>query len=483
MKVPGPLASPMPEPEGQDDDGSQQASGLRGAFEKASAPVRAIHAQHPVYFWLALVGTLGGLLAVAAWLRPELVVDEFLWKNFWGPTETDARQISSMERNGVLATTNYTLLSEIVYGLILAGALVSIYQHLFKKRGIRVDGRFIAALLPYVFFGPLARAMEDASVFCQQSTPVLNACEPGIFAYAFISPYIYMLTAAAVIVHLLLAHHSRDLPASRQSQIVGAWLGVQVAVYAFMFYAMRDQFVIMLSPWTVLGLAVVAFLTYLFVRSKSGNHLHAALAGWGLPMALIPVTLIGHWIRSGHSLAAEGTNRVGWILFETEAAARQVLDKATPEILLTTLALTVGVLLLVAGIAYLLRERFKEAAYFLVPLNLGLIGAHMVDGWATFAAICSRAAGATCSGAGFLGLDIPPYSEKHPVSEVFLGFLDGWGFPLMKLALVLLIVYVVDRARYEENEDPDLIGLVKLAVLVLGLGPGTRNAVRVAMGL
>jgi uncharacterized membrane protein len=468
-------------PEG-DDEPAPGAPDPWAAMKRWTQPVLDVHAEHPVYFWLSLTGLTALLVAVAAWLWPEAVVDQFLWKNFWGPTETDARQVASMERNGVQATTSYTLLSEIVYGLILAGALVSIYQHLFKKRGIRVDARFIAALLPYVLFGPLARAMEDASVFCQVATPVRHGCDPGLFAYLFISPFIYMLTAAAVITHLLLAYSSRDLDRGRQTGVVAAWLGVQVAVYAFVFYAMRDQFVVMLSPWTVLGLAALAFGVYWLARGRGTSHLRSALASWGLPMVLVPVTLVGHWIRAGHDLTGE-TYRVGWVMFDQLGQAQRVLDKATPGILLSTLLLTLAVLAVVAAIAYLLRDRYKEAAYFLAPLNLGLIAAHMIDGWATFSAICSQAAGSICSGAAFLGLDIPPYSEKHPVSEVFLGFLDGWAFPLMKLALVVLIVILVDRAQYEDDEDPDLIGLVKLAVLVLGLGPGLRNAVRVAMGL
>jgi uncharacterized membrane protein len=471
----------MPEDEGS-ASGSSPWSAIVDASKRWTRPIRDFHADHPVYFWISLIATASLVLAASAWLWPEAVVDGFLWKNFWGPTETDARQVSVMERNGVQATTSYTLLSEIVYGLILAGALVSIYQHLFKKRGIRVDRRFIAALTPYLFFGPLARAMEDASVFCQQATPTLSACEPGLLSYVFISPFIYMLTAAAVITHLLLGHASRNLDPARRNGVVASWLGVQVAGYAFLFYAMRDQFVVMLSPWTVLGLALLAFGLYVFLQRRGTQHLHAAIASWGLPMVGIPIGLIAHWIRSGHDLTGE-VARVGWITFDSPAAAQQVLDKATPGILLFTVLMTVLVLVVVAGLAYALEGRWREAAYYLVPVNLGMIGAHMVDGWATFAAICSRATGTICSGATVFGLDIPPYSEKHPVSEIFLGLFDGWGFPLMKLALVLVIVLLVERALHDEGEDPDLIGLVKLAVLVLGLGPGVRNAARVAMGL
>lgn len=98
---------------------------------------------------------------------------------------------------------------------------------------------------------------------------------------------------------------------------------------------------------------------------------------------------------------------------------------------LTTLAVAA-----VAGLASLTRDEVARAASFLVRLNLGLVATHMLDGFATLVTLCSDAAEALCSGAAFRGLTPGDYSEKHPVSEAFLGFADGWGFPAMKLLLV-----------------------------------------------
>jgi uncharacterized membrane protein len=450
----------MPESQGPESapDPPDPVEDLKALFQ----PVRSFHADHPVYFWLALVSVVGAVFGLAAVLWPETVIDQFLCKNFWGPTETDARQIQSLTRNGVKATTNYTLLSELIYGLILAGALVSIYHHLFKKRGIRVDKAFIAALLPYVFFGPIARSMEDASVFCQQATPTIEACDPGLFSWLFISPFIYVVTAAAVILHLLMAYHSREATRSDRLQIVGTWLGVQAAGYSFVFYAMRDQFVALLDPIWVVGFAALAFGVYYLATDRGGSHLHWALASWGLPMVLTPSAMVVAW-----------QTQARWV-----DAPRPGVDLEIPIVL----ALTAGVVAMVWGIGYLFRENSQRARFLMNPLNLGLVSGHMIDGFATFTAICSNPGG-ICSGAGIFGLTITDYAEKHQVSEVFLGFGDGWGFPIAKLLLVLAIILLVDQAKIEDDEDPDLIGLVKLAVLVLGLAPGTRNAIRVAMGV
>jgi len=59
-------------------------------------------------------------------------------------------------------------------------------------------------------------------------------------------------------------------------------------------------------------------------------------------------------------------------------------------------------------------------------------------------------------------------------------------FPL-KLAFVLFAFYLVDVAYRRDLYDADgkptsLVGLLKLTVLALGMGPGTRDMLRLAMG-
>lgn len=426
-------------------------------------PVARFHREHPVYFWISAVATIAGVLGVGAVLWPEVVVDQFLWRHFWGPTAADANQSGFATRNGIRVNEDYTLTSEIVYGLILAGALVSIYVHLFKKRGIAVDGRFIAALLPYIFFGPLWRSMEDASVFCQQGTEALGRCDPGLFSWLFISPFIYVVTAAAVIAHLLLAHATRSSSRGYQLRTIGGWLGLQVLAYLAIFVAFREEFVIMVSPATFAVLAVVGLAVYYVGTERGGNHLHWALASWGLPATLSAGVLIAHWEMGG-----------AWVEHARTGAW---------EIIPVTFGAAAVVVAAVAAFGYILRDDAPAFRSFIDPLNLGLVAGHMVDAFATFSAICSSKASELCSGATFLGVETTGYGEKHPVSEMFLGFADGWGFPLMKLALVVLIIVLIDRSVREGEEDPDLVGLVKLAVLVLGLAPGLRDVARVAMGV
>lgn len=447
-----------PEPPETPDPGS-----LKEQAKALVEPITGFHNEHPVYFWVSTVATVAAALGIGALVAPELVIDRFLWVHFWGPTAADANQAGVATRHGIRVTEDYTLTSEIVYGLILAGALVSIYVHLFKKRGIQVDDRFIAALLPYIFFGPLWRSMEDASVFCEIGTQALGRCDPGLFSWPFISPFIYVLTAAFVIAHLLLAYRTQGASQRLKLRTVGGWLGIQTLAYLAVYVFLRGQFVVMIRPVTFAALALLALIVYYVAVARGGSHLHWALASWGLPMAIAPMILIGQW--------------------EIGSAWVEHARAGVWEIIPIVLGLTALVVAATALVGYLFREDSPAFASFLVPLNLGLVAGHMVDAFATFTTLCSEAGDQLCTGATFLGVSIGGYGEKHPVSELFLGIAEGWGYVVMKFLLVVMIVVLIDRSVREGDEDPDLVGLVKLAVLVLGLAPGVRDVVRVAMGV
>lgn len=462
-----PAGEPAPVP---DDEPTPEPK--RSAVREQLEPAIALHQDHPVYFWLAAVGILVGLVAVGAALWPETVVEDFLWTHFWGPTAADANQRGFATYGDTTVDEDYTLTSEIIYGLILAAALTSIYVHVFRKRGIDVDGSFIAALVPYIFFGPLARSLEDASVFCEIGTEVNGGCDPGLFSYAFISPFIYLVAAAAVMFHLLLADRIQKAQRETRLQVVGAVLGAQVLAYTAVYYGMRSEFTVMARPLAIAALAVLAFAVYyVAVEVKRWPHRNWMVASLGLPMALWPLLLIGQWTWGSE-----------WVTHAKRIDGVLVAHPETPMVIPVVLGLTLLVVAVFAALGYFLRRDAPDFASFLAPLNLGLVAGHMIDGFATFTAICSNPGG-LCSGASGLGVDAHGYGEKHPVSEFFLTFADGWGFPLMKLILVLLIIVLIDRSAKDGDEDPNLVGLVKLAVLVLGLGPGVRDLARVAMGV
>ncbi|WP_297499597.1 DUF63 family protein [Thermococcus sp.] len=74
----------------------------------------------------------------------------------------------------------------------------------------------------------------------------------------------------------------------------------------------------------------------------------------------------------------------------------------------------------------------------------------------------------------FVGIQFFGFWEQHVLARWLIG---SFGTPaamyLEKLLIITPVVYILDRLM--KGEDPDLINFVKLAIFILGFGPGTRN--------
>ncbi len=89
---------------------------------------------------------------------------------------------------------------------------------------------------------------------------------------------------------------------------------------------------------------------------------------------------------------------------------------------------------------------------------LAAFGAHMVDASATF-----------------VGLSVG-YVEKHVVPRLFTGIVGPVGIIILKFAVLTPLLYLL-RERNELNH------FIKILILLLGLGPGFRNALRITAGV
>lgn len=92
-----------------------------------------------------------------------------------------------------------------------------------------------------------------------------------------------------------------------------------------------------------------------------------------------------------------------------------------------------------------------------------------------------------------VGIDFYGYQEKHVLPGLLIDLASRLPSPLgefattlvmipLKLFIVLAVVWLIGVSAKEEGPKRDnLMGLVKLAILMVGLSPGVRDAVRVAM--
>jgi uncharacterized membrane protein len=117
--------------------------------------------------------------------------------------------------------------------------------------------------------------------------------------------------------------------------------------------------------------------------------------------------------------------------------------------------------------------------FFANPVNLIMVFGQAADGMMTS-----------------LGIDVFHYTEKHVLPGFLIERVDALDLPLpfgdfsativmipVKILIVLLVVWLIDYSSGDETvARHNLIGLVKLAIIMVGLSPGVRDAVRLAMG-
>ncbi len=81
-----------------------------------------------------------------------------------------------------------------------------------------------------------------------------------------------------------------------------------------------------------------------------------------------------------------------------------------------------------------------------------------------------------------IGVEYLEYGEKQPIVDAIIQATGTtYSFAVVKAGIVLLILYAFDEKFFEEFERLPYILLV--AVLAVGLGPGTRNTLRMTLGI
>ncbi|NJD75534.1 MAG: DUF63 family protein [Candidatus Methanoperedens sp.] len=129
---------------------------------------------------------------------------------------------------------------------------------------------------------------------------------------------------------------------------------------------------------------------------------------------------------------------------------------------------TLGIL--ATSIVYLV-SRSLNFTLLTDKLNVSILFAHLLDASSTF-----------------IGIDWLGYYEKHVAPTFFIDLAANYTdhpsivmYPL-KLLVFIPVLYMLDNELNNEKERK-LINLMKLAILVLGLSPATRNTLRILMGV
>ena len=384
---------------------------------------------------IVLIISLGLIFA------PRLFYDQWIWKHYVGPLVADAVG-HNVEHNGVVANEGYTLLSEITYGIILVLALYFIYK-LLKKLDVKIDGYFCIALLPYILFGPVSRVLEDSNFF---KIPI---------AYLFISPLIYFLIGLYTIFILILGKYM-EKRFSRGKSFLNAvfpfilFLLIINGLYAVLWVNKSIFFSYDLNPivlWFSSGLALL-LVYFKFVKGGKIDFNYILFSG-GLLLILPSAYLIGLWLAGCRWSFSHGTYL---------------------NVLLAVVSFSLLITLLVYIFSYLTKK--KNLKPYRDPVNLLMIFGHMLDGLTSWFSLKDP-----------LGLGLPLYGEKHPIPNLLMSI---WGplYPITKFILIIMIIYLIDVYYKDEFKKAPLVaGLLKICIIILGFAPGTRDILRVVMGV
>ena len=149
------------------------------------------------------------------------------------------------------------------------------------------------------------------------------------------------------------------------------------------------------------------------------------------------------------------------------------------------LTVVVVVASLLAGGIYVVTERFAPK----INAGTGVLGlvvlwGHAIDGVANVVA---------ADWLGALGVNLN-YVPKHPANEFIINTTESllpqsvlaatgpsWPFLVVKLLVALAVVWIFDAEIFEESPRYTLLLLV--AIVAVGLGPGTRDVVRATFGI
>lgn len=401
---------------------------------QTQAAPRTATAQVPYWIPLAVILVPAALLTVGSLLWPEIFWEKFVDKYYWTPIVED---------------TGYNLVNTASWAILL-GALLFVMNRFLADMHESMDVGLALAAVPYMAWGSVVRVLEDTKMFD----------EP--FRYLLITPQIYVAITLLASLVFVYGHHlnraSKVLGVRVAAQELAAAYGLLFVAYLLMWRNRWDEVRAYANPLILAAsLGVAWFWVYRHARFKGEMSPRVVTGATGVALFLFAAWYVLQWIAG-----------VQWPSLSNT-------DETNPWVLVVLVAGPLLVVFFVRSFALRLAETRPNAAVFAHPLNLLVVFAQVSDGLMTT-----------------LGIDFYGYSEKHVATRALLELAGGVELPYptamtflpLKLLLALGVIYAIDIYSKEDvKKHPNLVGVAKLAIVVVGLSPGIRDGVRLAMGV
>jgi uncharacterized membrane protein len=389
---------------------------------------------------LVVVGVIiSALIAmiIGCIVAPNIFWDDFVWKYYWGPIVADA----GGDAGGL--TAEYNWFDTLTYGLILAVSAYFIHK-LFVRLNIRTGTFFFISMIPALIIGPAARVLEDMELF---SEPL---------QYLFISPIIYIFMGLLALGTVVCGYYMEKL-GKKGSRMAGVFLFipglvVSLVISAFPSWVSGSPSIVPILLITVLSVGIFSYL--------KNSRMEVIVFFFWTQVLLFVGYMYMLWLLKGQ-----------W--YDSYAAGQ-----GSVETEIWGGALIIGLVListfLVTAILKLTGRKSDKYGRMATWINIMIIGSHMTDASATF-----------------IGIDVYGYYEKHVLPSGLMNVVESTGFPYpgmvmypLKLAFLIPALYIMDVSMEKESkENPHMLALVKLAIIVLGFGPGVRDLIRISLGV
>jgi len=412
---------------------------------------------------------LGILVAIILAITFVPQVNSFWEEYFVSPIQSDACEVNDFDCDKTGA--KYNIYNTVVYGFCFF-LFFTIINELLEYWKITIDDKFVINSIPLLILGGVVRVLEDADSF-----------EPPI-QYVMISPLIYgTITAIGLFLIALGVWLSKSALPSKTKAI--GLISFAIGSYGLWWYFAPGEW-IHPSSWSLIVLSAAALIVE-FLRSKplkdpimffgisstlfvilaylnlSQNELVNPEIFWDtIFIAALLTALI--WLLSWF-ISNCGIPNIMFVILFLLFSFNLYLVKDAQDTSIIIMLMTLGVLISLLGSITFHHNKWKPAAHILNPLYLILFFGHFIDGSATY-----------------LGIDKYGYVEKHVLPTWFI---ETFGTAIVMLPLKFLVVTGVIIALENEEHKEDqkqMVSLLILFLLALGLGPGTRDILRIMFG-
>ncbi|MEE8167356.1 MAG: DUF63 family protein [Candidatus Hydrothermarchaeales archaeon] len=243
-------------------------------------------------------------------------------------------------------------------------------------------------------------------------------------------------------------------------------LGILFAVlwlskYLFTRVPLDEYFVLAIAPTMALAITI---------RLLADAGVYQKSQYWSVTPGVYILGAAFGVVAIAIGLFAEGKWKVDYwkITFILGAVATlYFLARLTQHILYPTRSLYPLVLaIVITSLIYALSSLNKTTNIFTTRTNLAIIFAHLLDASGTF-----------------IGMDYYGFYEEHPLPELIINFFGSAAIMIpLKLVVILGALYYLETRREEGAEAVLYYKMIKFVFFILGIGPGTRNAVILTLG-